>query len=220
MSRSKLIFWIFIIVSAANLVAQFIESEELNQFTKPVLMPLLIFYVYESSRGKVTMKTMLLSLAILFSWLGDVALLYQSNEMYFIVGIGLFLAAQVTYIFTLKIASFQPLRLDLLKVIPYALFAVILFALLLPNAGDLAIPIFIYGLIISVMAGTARLREGNTSHDSYRLALYGSLLFLASDSILAINKFYIEVPLPGVWIMSTYIAAQLLLVVGILKHVD
>ncbi|MEP5612100.1 MAG: lysoplasmalogenase [Cyclobacteriaceae bacterium] len=218
--KVKLIFWAYIAVSATNLVAQTMQSVELNQFTKPVLMPLLIFYIYESSKGKVTLKTLLLSLAILFSWLGDVALLYQSNQLYFMIGIGLFLFAQLTYVLVLKKATFQTPSFDLLKVIPYAVFAVLLFALLLPNAGSLAIPIFVYGIVICVMAGTARLRDGNTSHDSYRLALYGSLLFLASDSILAINKFYMEIPIPGLWIMATYTAAQLLLVVGVLKHVD
>jgi len=218
--KIKLIFWAYIVVSVANLVAQAISSVELNQFTKPVLMPLLIFYIYESSRGNVTLKTLLLSLAILFSWLGDVALLYQSNQMYFMLGIGLFLLAQLTYILVLKKATFQTPSFDLLKILPYAVFSVILFALLLPYAGGLAIPIFVYGIVICVMAGTARLRDGNTSHDSYRLALYGSLLFLASDSILAINKFCMEIPIPGLWIMSTYTAAQLLLVVGVLKHVD
>ncbi|MEP1093964.1 MAG: lysoplasmalogenase [Cyclobacteriaceae bacterium] len=218
--KVKLIFWAYIAVSVANLVAQTIQSAELNQFTKPVLMPLLIFYIYESSRGKVTLKTLLLSLAILFSWLGDVALLYQSNQMYFMLGIGLFLLAQLTYILVLKKATFQTPAFDLFRVAPYVVFAVLLFAVLLPNTGSLVVPVFIYGIVICVMAGIARLREGNTSHDSYHYALYGSLLFLASDSILAINKFYMEIPISGLWIMSTYTAAQLLLVVGVLKHVD
>lgn len=218
--RVKIIFWAYIIIAAANLVAQVISSIELNQFTKPVLMPLLLFYILEYSKGRVTIKTLLLGLAILLSWLGDVALLYQSNQLYFMIGLGLFLMAQVTYIVVLKKSAFQEIQFDILKVLPFALFALILFAILIPNAGDLAIPIFIYGIVISIMAGTSRLRDGLTAQESYRLALYGSLLFLASDSILAINKFYVEIPVAGLWIMSTYAAAQLLLVQGILKHVD
>lgn len=218
--RTKLIFWGYIIVALTNLIAHIIESQDLNQFTKPVLMPLLLFYIYESSRGKVTMKTMLLSLSILFSWLGDVALLYQSNESYFIIGIGLFLLAQVTYIVVLKKASYQPLQFDLIKILPFAIYVVLLFALLIPNAGNLAIPIFVYGIVISMMAGSASLREGNTSQTSYRWALYGSLLFLVSDSILAIDKFYTAIPIVGLWVMATYTGAQLLLVKGILNHTD
>lgn len=218
--RVKIIFWAYIIIAAVNLVAQVLPHAELNRFTKPVLMPLLLFYILEASKGRVTLKTLLLGLAILFSWLGDVALLYQSNQLYFMIGLGLFLLAQITYIVILKKAAYQEIRFDVLKVLPFAVFALILFAILIPNAGDLAIPIFIYGIVISIMAGTARLREGLTGQESYRMALYGSLLFVASDSILAINKFYLEIPVAGLWIMSTYIAAQVLLVLGILKHAD
>ncbi len=218
--RVKLIFWAYILITGANLVAQVIQSVDLNRFTKPILMPLLLFYILESSKGRVTMKTLLLSLALLLSWFGDVALLYQSNQTYFMLGLGLFLLAHITYVVVLKRSVFQPIQLNIQKVLPFAIYTLILFAILLPNAGGLTIPIFIYGIVISVMAGTARLREGVTSQESYRLAMYGALLFLLSDSILAINKFYMEIPIPGLWIMSTYAGAQLLLVLGILKHVD
>ncbi len=218
--RVKIIFWAYIVFSIANLVAQVIPSGDMNRFTKPVLMPLLLFYILEYSSGRVTLKTLLLGLAILLSWLGDVALLYQSDQLFFMIGLGLFLLAHITYIVVLKKSAFQNIRFDVLKVLPFALYALVLFAILIPKAGDLAIPIFIYGIVISIMAGTARLREGITSQESYRWVLYGSLLFVASDSILAINKFYMEIPVAGLWIMSTYTAAQLLLVLGILKHVD
>ena len=218
--KTKLIFWVFISVSIVNLVAQIVNSAELDQFTKPILMPLLLYYIYESSRGKVTLRVLLLSLAVLLSWIGDVTLLQQAEEIYFMMGIGLFFLAHAMYIIVLKKSVFQSVQFDVLKVLPFALFAIILFKFLIPNAGDFAIPIFIYGIAISVMAGTARLREGNTSQESYRLAMYGSILFLISDSLLAIDKFYAEIPLNGLWVMSTYITAQVFLVKGILKHVD
>ncbi|MEQ9404142.1 MAG: lysoplasmalogenase [Cyclobacteriaceae bacterium] len=218
--RTKIIFGAFVLVSLTNVVAQVIESADLNAYTKPVLMPLLIFYVYESSRGKVTMRILLLCLALLFSWLGDIAMMYAAQEMYFIVGIGLFLLAQLTYIIVLKKSSFQSVKFNALRVLPFALYAVALFKLLVPKAGDFTIPIVIYGIVISVMAGTSRLREGNTSQESFRLAMAGAVLFLISDSVLAINKFYSDIPYIGVWVMSTYIAAQYFLVQGVLKHVD
>lgn len=217
--KIKLIFWAFIVASIVNVFSQFLASAQLNQFTKPILMPLLIFYVYESSKGKVTLRILWLCLAIFLSWLGDVALLYQANgELFFMIGIGFFLLAQVTYIVVLKKSSYQLFQFNLIKVIPFVVYPIILFAILIPNAGNLAVPIFVYGIVISVMAGTARLRENVTSRESFQLAFYGSLLFVASDSILALNKFYVAIPLAGVWVMSTYIGAQLLLVLGLLKH--
>ncbi len=216
---TKTIFWIYIGVSVANVISKIIPSQELDQFTKPLLMPLLIFYVYRSSIGKTTIKTLLLSTALLFSWLGDISLIYKSGDTFFMVGIGLFLIAQILYIVTLRKSSYQSPRPTIVQMIPFVLYAGLLFYLLLP-AGDFTVPIVIYGLVIVMMAITARSREGNTSQESYKLALAGSIFFLLSDSFLAFNSFKAEIPYAGVLVMSTYCAAQLLLTQGILKHVE
>ncbi|MEQ8906288.1 lysoplasmalogenase [Ekhidna sp.] len=215
----NLIFWFYIAVSAANIVAKVIPSEVLDQFTKPLLMPLLMVYVYKSSIGKTTKRILLICLALLFSWLGDVVLMYQAEETFFMAGIGLFLIAQITYVVVLRKSSYQRPSLNLMKVLPFLGYGIILFYVLLP-AGDFTLPIIVYGLVIMTMAIMARLREGNTSQESYQLALYGSLLFVLSDSILAFNSFHTAIPYAGVWIMITYCAAQLLLVIGLLKHAE
>lgn len=214
----RIIFWIYLIISGVNLVAQIIPSEELNSYTKPLLMPLLMFYVYRSSQGNVTGRILLLSLALLLSWIGDLALMYQGDTMYFMIGIGFFLLAQVTYIIVLSKSSYGKLKFDPIKVLPFVIYGIGLFQFLLPNAGDFQIPIFVYGIVIMVMVSTARLREGSSTQLSYRLAIYGSMLFVISDSLIAVNKFYMEIPLAGFMIMITYVAAQLLLVKGLLLH--
>lgn len=216
---TRYILWIYIVVSIANLIAKVIPSEELDQYTKPLLMPLLMIYVYKSSIGKTTVRILLLCVALLFSWLGDVVLMYQSNEVYFMAGIGLFLIAQITYVIVLRKSMYQKAEISLLKILPFLVYAGALFYLLLP-AGDFTAPIIIYGLVIMSMATMARLREGNTAQESYKLAFVGSILFVLSDSILAFNSFSSAIPYAGVFIMLTYCAAQLLLVLGILKHVE
>jgi uncharacterized membrane protein YhhN len=47
--------------------------------------------------------------------------------------------------------------------------------------------------------------------------LSGAIFFVSSDSILAFNKFYAPVPLASFLIMITYLVAQYLITVGILK---
>ena len=214
----RFILWIYIALSLTHVVAHLIPSEELQRFTKPLLMPLLIFYVYRSSLGKTTAKTLLLSGALFFSWLGDVVLIY-TGEGYFRAGIGLFLIAQLLYVYILLKSSYQRPQFDILKAIPFVFYAALLFYLLLP-AGDFSVPIIIYGLVIMVMAIMARYREGNTSDESYKLALLGSVFFLLSDSILAYDSFKSAIPYSGAFIMATYCAAQLMLMQGILRHVD
>ena len=215
----NLIFWLYIVASVANIFSSVLPSEELNQFTKPLLMPLLILYVYKSSIGKTTGRILLLCLALVFSWLGDVVLMYQEDQLYFMAGIGLFLAAQVTYVVLLRKSCYQAPSIDFKRIIPFLIYGGLLFYILLP-AGDFTIPIIVYGSVIMTMAIMASLREGHTSQSSFRLAMLGSIFFVLSDSILAFNSFHTTIPYAGVWIMSTYCAAQLLLVMGLLKHVE
>ena len=53
---------------------------------------------------------------------------------------------------------------------------------------------------------------------SYSLVLVGSLLFIMSDSFIAVNKFYNEIASSHLIIMSTYALAQYCIVMGILKQ--
>ena len=80
------------------------------------------------------------------------------------------------------------------------------------------IPVMIYAMVLIVMVMNAVFRYGRTPLVSFWLVVVGALLFMASDSILAINKFYAAIPSSGPLIMITYITAQFLIVVGIIKH--
>ncbi|MHA6481854.1 lysoplasmalogenase [Paenibacillus sp. strain BS8-2] len=72
------------------------------------------------------------------------------------------------------------------------------------SQSGLWIPVVIYIAVIGAMGWTAIMSRNV-------VAICGALLFMASDSILAWNKFVGEVPMSGVLIMSTYFAAQLLI---------
>jgi uncharacterized membrane protein YhhN len=62
-------------------------------------------------------------------------------------------------------------------------------------------------------------RKGRVNKRSFQLVFIGSLLFVISDSMIAVDKFYGEIPQAGFWIMLTYISAQYLIMRGlILEH--
>ena len=83
---------------------------------------------------------------------------------------------------------------------------------------DMLIPVITYVIAILTMAITASLRKGNVSNLSYNLVLIGALLFMISDSFIALNKFYTSVPYEHIIIMSTYALAQYCIVIGVLKQ--
>lgn len=70
------------------------------------------------------------------------------------------------------------------------------------SQSGLWIPIVVYIAVIGAMGWSAIMTRNVW-------AIVGALLFMASDSILAWNKFVGDVPLSGTLIMSTYFVAQL-----------
>ena len=68
------------------------------------------------------------------------------------------------------------------------------------------------------MAIMAVNRKGRVNTLSFNLVIYGSILFVISDSILAYNKFVFPISYSGLAIMSTYMAAQYLITVGAVER--
>jgi uncharacterized membrane protein YhhN len=48
-----------------------------------------------------------------------------------------------------------------------------------------------------------------------RFAAIGAALFVASDSLLAVNRFSARIPNEQVWIMGTYVPAQVLIALSV-----
>ena len=107
----------------------------------------------------------------------------------------------------------QPLGF-LVVLLVYASF---LFYTLYSGLGEMLIPVTIYMLVILTMATSAYLRKGEVNKLSYNFIFAGAILFMISDSLLAVNKFQMPLPLANISIMLTYALAQFLIVLGILK---
>jgi uncharacterized membrane protein YhhN len=78
----------------------------------------------------------------------------------------------------------------------------------------LQIPVIVYALALGTMLFFALNRKKD---HSYNQVVLGAVLFVSSDSILAILKFYYSFLGNSLAVMGTYIAAQLLLSLGLCK---
>lgn len=76
--------------------------------------------------------------------------------------------------------------------------------------------ITIYAVSLILMSMMALNRSGRVGERSFKLVFIGSLLLLLSDSMIAFNKFHSEIPLAGFLIMLSYIAAQYLIMRGLI----
>lgn len=219
----KILRYIYFLVALTEVVRN-LFNWDFENYSKPLIIFVLALYFVTS--GVVRNKAFwLITISLLFSWLGDSFLMYQSlDSNYFILGLGSFLIAHVMY----AIAYFQlkwetadnPLLLTqkLRHSITLVLAGVALVSILSPNLGEMRLPVTIYAAVLVFMAISALLRYGYTPIKSFGLIFGGAVIFMISDSLLAINKFLEPFSYAGFWVMLTYCIAQYLIIEGVIFH--
>ena len=65
--------------------------------------------------------------------------------------------------------------------------------------------------------GAGRLRAWLQRDRASVLVAAGAIAFVASDTLLALNRFVSPLPASAVWVLSTYYAAQCLIIGGTLR---
>ena len=212
---------IFAVIVIAELACGSVEGlSNLHYITKPaILIALIIFFINQSNGLDLSAKRLTL-LGLALSLIGDVLLMFVDISPHFFTG-GLlaFLLAHVMYVLV-----FLKRRNKKKNAIPFILILLVysagLFYLLKDGLGAMLIPVTIYMLVILSMATTAFLRKNIVNSLSYILVFVGAICFMASDSLLALNKFHQPLPLADISIMLTYALAQYLIVLGLLKQKD
>jgi uncharacterized membrane protein YhhN len=155
-----------------------------------------------------SMRTILLS-ALVFSGCGDLLLAFDE----FIFGVAAFLLAQLSYARLFRHhwqGFYNRWHLSVLLLI----YMLVMMWWLLPNLGNLQFAVVAYLIAIATMGLFAI-----QSSLPMRWAVLGAVLFIISDSFIAINKFINPIPYESYWIMSSYYVAQFMLVTGFLNSV-
>ena len=221
---STIALYCFFAVSILNLLEQVIETGWLDLATKPLLMIALLTFYLLGRKEKSSRLSRYMTAALLFSWFGDILLMLQGKiDRIFVLGLASFLIAHVFYIFSYKLAVYDEPEL-INKTFIRTRIAFLLFIggsllyLLYPYLGDLLLPVVLYTLVIVTMGIFALIRRGWTVEKSFIMVYSGALLFISSDAMIAINKFMSPIIQARLLIMATYIAAQFLIVRGILLH--
>lgn len=182
-------------------------------WTKLLLMPLLILYCLLSGS-----KEWLIFLALLAGLGGDYSLLHKDSRAWFMTGLASFLVGHVAYgLLFLKSTNWlagAPAWLFLLP-LPYLALLLLFFRRLGPRLGRMRPAILIYCATICGMSLAALSRLIRFEGPAFWLPLLGSLLFIFSDSTLAMDHFGASVQHRLLKVMLSYGLAQLLIVIGI-----
>ncbi len=177
-------------------------------FFKPLTMVLIILVAFETEHAVSPFYKYAIIGGLLFSLAGDIFLMLPTDR--FIAGLVSFLLAHLCYIaaFTFEGAPRTP---DLLYAIPFLIYGVAMLGILMPGLGKMKAPVIVYMLVIIVMAWQALNRWAMTAEQGSALAFAGAMLFVASDSFLAVNRFRKRVGGTQLYIICTYFMAQYLI---------
>lgn len=185
-----------------------------TRFSKPLLLPSVIFLYLYFSYTLHKPIFLLEIVALLFGWAGDVLLLSKKDGFLF-AGLVSFLAGHVAYIllfFSLYMSSLS--FTATCAIILYGIYGWILYKRIVPYVPHkFQIPVIAYLIIILSMSCAAGLLYQGVHFLCWVLIWSGSLLFVASDTLVAIEKF-MNPDIHGV--MELYVPAQVLLMAGVL----
>jgi uncharacterized membrane protein YhhN len=215
--------WIilFLFILAADLVCIQLQNETVQYVFKPLLMPVLIVYFLSQTKLWITSLKKWIVAAFFFSWLGDVLLMFQEkNSIFFLLGLSAFLVAHIFYIvFFHNIRVKEMIKSNIWLLLIVVVYYAVLISILSPYLGTMKLPVRIYGIVISFMLLLAMHMGFIKNKMAGQWMLSGALLFVISDSLLAINKFYQPFAPAGVLIILTYGLAQLFITEGAIRYI-
>lgn len=218
----KKIHWIliFLTILSIHLTGLVWKIDGLSVATKPILLPLLGFYFWQQTKDIRHRSIRVFLIAQLFSWVGDLLLMNGTNPSFFIWGLISFLIAQLAYsYFLFRIMRKEKIRFSWLLFIPVVIYYATLISWLQPYLGAMLAPVCVYGAVISMMLLLALHMVYMPAITAGRWFMSGALLFVASDSALAFNKFYQAFEGANLVTMITYGLAQLFLATGAVLYI-
>jgi len=231
---SSLVFVLYWAVLCIDCVFLFNHLDEYRHYTKPLIIPVLyILMALETGETSHKRSKLIVSLLLLFSFVGDLLLLNTTEKSFFTFGLLSFLVVHILYAlfffrikhFALKNAGTVALALVVVAVYQYFLLSAIWGKI---KENDLTIQVVVYSLSLSLMFISAFNTSSGKRARKVALKNFipGAVLFVLSDSLIAVSKFYpfvnppIDLPVyMGCAVMLTYGGAQVLLVLGAVKFI-
>ncbi len=219
---------LYIIAATVNIFSENIGMRMPMYISKILLMPLLAAFLY--SKTKEAEKYKFIYLALFFSWLGDIFLMFPRQDYdpstakyFFILGLVSFLIAHINYIISFIKDIHPNNKVSVLiekpyLVIPFLLYLLLLMRFLFPHLDAMKLPVSVYGICIILMLIFAFNRKNIVNNKSFYYVLVGAVLFIISDSLIAINVFYQKMQWHRMVIMLTYTIAQALIIIGVLEN--
>ncbi|MBT8340175.1 MAG: lysoplasmalogenase [Desulfatitalea sp.] len=189
------------------------------KITKPALMPALL-WLYLSFAS---LPSSYIIAALCAGWLGDIALMIQPNKKMastmFMVGLLFFLMGHIFYgicFFSQSATLFNKIPLFALMYLPYLIYCLVLYTYLFAPGVQptLRIGAILYSIALTTMSFSGLTLLVFSPSTATAILFIGTLIFISSDSVLALKDIGQKKQLPDRYIIGSYIIAQMFIVMG------
>ncbi len=207
---NRILYIVFFAGAAAFLILfRIFRNFPLSSFLKALPLFSLIIFVLLNLKG---VLRVILLISLLFSMAGDV-LLNIDRVRLFIPGLACFLAAHILYIM-IFLRGFSFGRTAAAAAAAVLVYSSVLGVLLRRIEAGFIIPVYAYLVIITVMAGAAFFYRGRVRDKAgiYLLLGAGAILFMFSDTLIAVNKFLVAINYSTMFSLPLYFIAQFCIV--------
>ncbi len=214
----------FFVVSAIHIATCFFPTNKLSKVTKVLAMPLLALAVVFAKDGK---NMLYLVCALIAGCLGDYFLLRPVSKKNFLRGVFAFFIGHAFYLLILIPRSqfwLLPPWCVVIIVLVYSFAVFMIYNMLHKPKGMRGFAAVVYAFMLLLINFTCISSILTVLFDTGSLVTVtpatwfivgGNLLFLLSDSLLSVTMFKDDFKFSRVYVMTTYLAAQFFLVLGL-----
>ncbi|MDB1144997.1 MAG: lysoplasmalogenase [Alcaligenaceae bacterium] len=222
-----LMFTLYAVVGVVNVTARYLDKTTIAAVSKVFLMPLLLgacFYAWSQVPVELNWVYMGLIFALFFSWIGDLALIFDANIRCFIIGVLGFALGHISYLCAMvPLTNSVAWTCTLFSI--YLLICIAAFPVYIRSVykelGNKTVFVGLYSMLLAglCLCSVVLYLSGTVNGVSAVCFVLGAHLFMSSDFILVCERFLLPHSLLRTAVMLTYIAAQGLLCYAFLRHI-
>lgn len=187
--------------------AKICGNDSLQYVFKPLTMTAIILTACFNSSSAPDFYQKAVLAGLIFSTVGDVFLI--NDKKFFVHGLLSFLLGHLCYVAAFCTTPHLP------SGVFYLIYVAFFLNILWQRLGQFKISVIVYAATIAAMSWLAFSRYLESGSDKTFAAFVGSIFFVASDSLLAHNKFRKPFSLAPIFILGTYFVAQWLIALSV-----
>tara|TARA_R110002049_G_scaffold143647_6_gene305851 strand:+ start:87 stop:788 length:702 start_codon:yes stop_codon:yes gene_type:complete len=214
--RFSILFFAILLIDI--LVKLYCAAFPYRYISKPIVLFILFLYYYINNKERKKKKKLWVIIALTSFFIGDILIINHTNIIFLGASLFCFSVAKIflSFRFSHK-ADFNIVRLVPFSIIIFA-YTVFIVSLLYDSLGAFFVPALFSFFLSLLLFQFAFLRKGVFDKVSYLYVFIGVILFIISESLMAIKTFKTDILLQDFLIMFLYGLALYLITVGIVKE--